>query len=394
MDKQCIYCGRREHAAKFSLEHIFPDAFGGTLCNELFKTRNVCQNCNSLCGIWVDAPVIKNWFSQNVSFKAALEFVDLEKGSILPLSYMGILDELSSVDIVCEYWLGPCGDSIYHFRNKSDERFESIVGGDFIGIQKNPGTAYLFTATNNPEWVRTVLFSFKSQFKYSRRISCNLSVAGAFKNSDYFDTPNDQDMIIIDQLKKSNGKPHQPKFSITIGAEERFLCKVALGIGYNLFKDDYLKTDYASELRKGLWERDRNKRSELRIFGTGFNYIKSDFVDLIRYPGAHLISLIALNNRLALGLCLYGEIWATIVISDEPSFSREMQKFKDGIVYLVFPQLNEFLGPYDLPNFLAHKTIVDCKIPELEVIEERRIPFDQLPPFRSEVYQKSVKGNI
>jgi len=388
MDQECVYCGEKKSISEFSLEHIFPDALGGTLCDDLFKTRNVCQKCNSKCGMWVDAPVIKNWFSQNVGFQAALEFVDLEKGSILPLSYMGILDELNSVDKVCEFWLGPCGDSIYHFRDKSDERFESIVGGDFIALKKNPGTAYLFAATDSPDWLRTVLFSFKSQFKYSRRILCNLSVDGAFKDSDYFETPSNQDMIIIDQLQKRNGKPHQLNFSITIGAEARFLCKVALGIGYNLFKDDYLQTDYALELRKGLWERDHNKRSKLQIFGTGFNYEKSDDFDLMRYPSGHLIRLILINNRLILSFCLYGEISSTIVISDDIRFSREMEKFKDGKVYLVFPQINKFLGPYELPNYLAHMINVEPKISELEMIEKRRIPFDQLPPFRSKGYPK------
>ena len=386
MKRKCIYCGKEKPIDEFSLEHIFPDSLGGALCDMRFKTNSVCQRCNSICGIWVDAPVIKNWFSQNYDFDSAREFVDLKKGSTLPLMYMGIFEELSSEERICELWLGPCGDPIYHFRNKADERYDSIVGGDFIDLKKNPGTAYLFIATDNMEWAKTVLFSFKDHFKYSKRIACNLSVIGDLSNSDFFDSPSEKDKKTIEKLKLYRGQQHKTQFSTQVGFEQRFLCKLALGIGYNLFGEDYLQSNYALELKKGLWEKDPDKRSQLRIRGTSFNYDENDFTKLICYKSAHLISLLSVGDYLSLGFCLYGKIFSQIAISDEKRFWANLNDFSNGIVYLVFPQIKEFLGPYDMPSYLAHKTQNDFKIKELEAIESRRISLDKLPPFRSENY--------
>lgn len=383
MQKKCIYCGKQKPEEEFSLEHIFPDALGGALCDMRFKSHNVCQRCNSLCGIWVDAPVIKNWFSQNYNFDLAREFIDLEKGSMLPLIYIGIFSELCSNEKDCELWLGPCGDKIYHFRNKNDGRYDSIVGGDFINIKKNPGTAYLFIATDNMDWTKTVLFSFREHFKYSKRIAGNLSVDGDLSNKDFFETPSDEEKQMIEILKQYKEQLHKAQFSTELGFEQRFLCKIALGVGYNLFGESYLENSYALELRKGLWEKDPQKRSQLKIIGTNFRYDENTFKELLCYKSAHLISLLDVGEYLSLGFCLYGKIFTQIAISDEKHLWDSYKEFSDGIVYLIFPQINEIIGPIDLPSYLAHKTEKDFKIKELEELEKRRRPLKELPPFKS-----------
>ena len=181
---------------------------------------------------------------------------------------------------------------------------------------------------------------------------------------------------------------YKTQFSTQIGFEQRFLCKVALGVGYNLFGDDYIQSNYALELRKGLWEKDVDKRSQLELRGTSFNYEENDFTKLICYRSAHLISLLSLGDFLSLGLCLNGKIFSQIAISDDNQFWKNNNEFSDGIVYLVFPQIKEFIGPIDMPSYLAHKTENDFKIKEIEIIENKRVPFDKLPPFRSKNYNK------
>lgn len=388
MDRKCIYCNKIKPLEEFSLEHIIPDALGGSLCGMVFKSNYVCQRCNSICGIWVDAPVIKNWFSQNYRFDSAREFVDIKNGSILPLMYMGMFSELSNEEKICELWLGPCGDTIYHFRNKADKRYDSIVGGDFIDIKKNPGEAYLFIATDNSGWAKTVLLSFREHFKYSRRIACNISFKGDLSNDDFFDKPTITDKRIIEKLKSYIGQKHDTQFSMEMGFDQRFLCKLALGVGFNLFGDDYLNSKYALQLRKGLWEKDFDKRSQLKIRGTGFIYEENYLSKLICYKSAHTIILISVNNIFLIGFCLYGKIYSHIMISDEVRFWENRKEYSDGIIYLIFPQIKQFLGPYDMPHYLAHKIENDYKINELEEIELQRIPFDKLPPFRGKNYNK------
>lgn len=76
------------------------------------------------------------------------------------------------------------------------------------------------------------------------------------------------------------------------------------------------------------------------------------------------------------------------MISDEVRFWENRKEYSDGIIYLIFPQIKQFLGPYDMPHYLAHKIENDYKINELEEIELQRIPFDKLPPFRGKNYNK------
>lgn len=380
--KKCIYCDKEKSIKEFSsLEHIFPDALGGNLCNDTFKTRDVCNRCNSICGIWVDAPVIKNWFTAQYKFDIAREFVDLKNGSVLPLIYMGIFEELCDTEKICEVWLDPCGGSIYHFRNHHDRRFDSIIGGDFIDLRKNPGTVYLFVATDNQDWIKTVLLSFREHFKYSKKIACNISVTG-----DLFQEPDENEKAIIEKLKSFRGKYHKVKFSVENGFEQRFLCKLALGVGFNLFGESYLQTDYAKEIRRGLWEKDSELRKTLQIPWTLFDDKANLFKELLCYKGAHLISIREVDKYLSLGFCLFGKIFTQIAISDDNKFWQNHKEYSSGIVYLIFPQIKEFVGPISLPLYLAHKSSEDYRIEKLLQIENKRVDLNKLPPFQSDKY--------
>lgn len=54
-ERRCIFCLRVPTTEPFSIEHIFPEAIGGTL-----TVRDVCQSCNSLLGREVDALLTDN----------------------------------------------------------------------------------------------------------------------------------------------------------------------------------------------------------------------------------------------------------------------------------------------------------------------------------------------
>lgn len=89
MSKVCIFCNIEKPESEFSLEHIFPQSLGGAQASDLFKTRRACQRCNSIMGLFVDAPLVKNFFSQNDMAENALYYIDLKKPRPLPLRYMG-----------------------------------------------------------------------------------------------------------------------------------------------------------------------------------------------------------------------------------------------------------------------------------------------------------------
>ena len=107
----CIYCpNRTQPRLGNTLEHIFPDALGGDYLPDDFKTRDVCATCNSLCGLFVDGPFIRNFFVQNSRVTSALRFADLKNPRPMPMRYLGGLKELTiGEDQVCEVWFGALG---------------------------------------------------------------------------------------------------------------------------------------------------------------------------------------------------------------------------------------------------------------------------------------------
>jgi HNH endonuclease len=174
----CIYCDRQKPEDEFSLEHIFPDRLGGTLCSDLFKTRNVCERCNSLMGLFVDGHFIKNWFRNNHDASAAREYIDLKSPqSIEPLTYMGRLNSIATAaGEVWELWLGPCGALYYHSHQADDDRFNTYAGGDPIRRKSDPGRVYLFLTSENLDWNQLAIRSLIAAFLRAERFAGNFGI--------------------------------------------------------------------------------------------------------------------------------------------------------------------------------------------------------------------------
>lgn len=381
--KECIYCGKLKRASEFSLEHILPEALGGNLCGDIFITTRVCQSCNSTCGLWVDGPFVKNWFSLSLKIVDALKYIDWGKDTILPLMCMGILDGFVAPNgDICDQWVGPCGDAIFHFHKKSDDRYSSFIGGNPIDLKTYPGSAYLFAATNNQAWLQIVVSSFKSHFHNARRISGNVEISDDKKRYAYFHEPNEAERELILQLTKTDFKQYKCKHSIQEGFEERFLAKMALGVGFNLFGSEYLKTKYAQALREALWEKDLNKRPETGVRYMGF-FEEPDTVSkkTIPWDGGHTIVFMGAGNFFVMTIVFFAGRMLRVVVSDAPSLWAKNTKIANGIVYLLIPQRGKFVGPIDLMNYMSHQ-LGHERIPELCEIESLKVDRAKLPPVR------------
>jgi HNH endonuclease len=57
--KRCIYCGQDKPDSAFSDEHIWPKALGGALLPLLWRTDEVCADCNNISGLFVDGSLSK-----------------------------------------------------------------------------------------------------------------------------------------------------------------------------------------------------------------------------------------------------------------------------------------------------------------------------------------------
>jgi hypothetical protein len=81
--------------------------------------------------------------------------------TVLPLNYIRKLDDITDGNRIYDFWLGPNGDSIYHFH-------EPYPQEDHIGFSVGPsaysynmklddGFVFTFLVSNNPNWYLPVL---------------------------------------------------------------------------------------------------------------------------------------------------------------------------------------------------------------------------------------------
>lgn len=386
---KCIYCKNEFVDKQFTLEHIFPQSLGGAACPSLFKTRNVCKTCNSNAGLFIDGQFIKSWFTVNFNAANYRRYVNFESECTLPLNYCGIIDELSSENEVCEMWLGPTGDPIYHFHESIKERYSTYAGGGPIDLKKNPGTAFISLATDNLNWTKVVLDSFKAHFKKAKRYSTNIT-NNSFDNVDaydfYFDEVTEKQENTIDKLSEFNGAIHKCRHSHLIDHDERFLIKIAIGFGYNILGEPFLNSNYYSNLQKGLWEQDSQKRSVLNLHGTGI--LKSDkkLANILKWEGGNTIYFTKSLNHLGCTITLDNRNM-TVAISDEPALwgNCSFPIPDDGLIYVIIPQINKCVGPYNLARYISFKN-GGLQIKELNDLDKIRINLNTLPPFRSDDY--------
>ena len=276
--KLCIYCQKLKPSSVFSLEHIFPDRLGGKLCNDLFKTRDVCRDCNSKMGAFVDGAFIKNWFSKNDDALAALQYLDLSASdSILPLVYMGILESLQlRQEQVCETWLGACGARFYHIHQRDDPRWDTFAGGDPMTRKSDPGRVYFVNTSTNLQWIGLALRSMKSHFRRARHYASNLEIQGGDDpTSPLFHSVDEVAQQELDLIRALGNDTHMHNVKIQLGFEERFLAKMALGLGYKILGTSFLETDYARHLLEALWRKTRLPAHKFHCAGQGFGIPKT-----------------------------------------------------------------------------------------------------------------------
>jgi hypothetical protein len=379
MKKICIYCDTPKEASEFSLEHIFPDALGGAICSELFKTRDVCRNCNSISGLFVDGALIKNFFTQNDRSESALNYIDLENPRALPLKYVGWLNSvITDDDKECDLWMGPYGGIVYHRRKKADPKYDTIVGGNPIDNKKFAGEAYIFAQSTDTYWNVVLLLSVAAHFKQARYISGNIDLpptSGTEKP--YFDLPIIEEQEFLDKLKQIQGQTHHGKGAIQIGFDQRFLCKFALALGVNRLGQNFLSTRHAKNLRNAFWEKDANRGEIHDIDFTDFFAPQNDFLDrLLAWDGVHTVLVYPKGDVLLGIIFLFGRTMMIVPISKDPDLW--VNKIHNGEVYIICQSLNKFVGPIELEDFIAHRIDVES-IKELNEIEEKRFDPSTLP---------------
>ncbi|MFC0389709.1 HNH endonuclease [Muricoccus vinaceus] len=365
--KHCIYCNQEKTAESFSDEHIWPNALGGDfLPRDIWRTDAVCQTCNSLSGVFVDADFIRSWMVKAEASWCALEYLAGKgKPSPIPLNFIGQVAKLPvPVGHVAEYWAGPCGANILHIRPDSGEaQWATYAGGDPRAKKSRAGRAYMSLTSENEFWILVSLASFQRHFDRAERFVVNMEIPAQwpFKNPDRNNAVQADDMRTVDAFDEAakSGRGVNARYVGRLDLGTRMLAKLGLAVGYNLFGDRFLEIDYAKVLRRGFREANAERRRDLEVHGSAYLHGKGlgGVEDMLTWPGGWVLMLKDVGEKLALTVISPSGKVMVIQVCDEPALlSCLNSSYDDGVVWITVPAAQEAVGPLSLPDYVAHRT--------------------------------------
>jgi len=390
--KNCIYCGFDKPDDEFSDEHIWPDALGGDFLPPFWRTDDVCGKCNSASGVFVDGAFIKSFIVSGERGYDALDYLDPDNPTgILPLSYLGTIQSVATQEgEVADFWVCAPGANIVHFRKASEEdTWDAYAGGDPRRQSKRSkaGRVLIGFTSAEPYWLCTALSSVKHHFAKADKFVTNLQLpltAKHFRELDTNDPQQAADLEFFKQIEANStrGEWLHNRIVIAMGADGRFLAKLALAVGYKLFGARFLQTPYGLDLRKAFREANPEKRRQIPIRGSG--YLTS--VDIggieekLRWPGGWVLLLLRHPNALSLVVQPPSGRSMVIQVTDDPELLAELETtYRDGIAWLTVPAAARAVGPLAYPDYLAHQ-IGQLAHPELHDLAALRGQRDRLPP--------------
>lgn len=384
MMKRCLYCYKLKDESEFSKEHVIPQSIGGTFNkpDNPFVLHNVCERCNNVLGIYVDAPFTKSTLINMYRHQVAYEWVNPEKNKSIPLAYMGYNQQISYKDYICENYLGPTGDTIYHFHKQypEEEVMTGVVGIPPTAKRKNPdkGFAFLFITSNNPIWLPTIILSFVDALKDSIHYLGN-GPTPQINKGNFTDIPKKLNEL-HDELLKIQNTHHEQRLSLDILGEQRFMAKLGLSIGAALLNNNFIDSEDADLLRNFMREKDPEERKKIPIKGNGILGGKWNLMEkILSWKYGHTILLKEINGVLVFFIQYYGSLNTLIQISTDRSHWKGKIK-KDGTIYVLIPEKQSFVGPLGFTQFLEHTQKI-TPIKELHSIEEE-IQNYTCPPFK------------
>lgn len=380
--------------SEFSFEHIWPDALGGGHLSDFWHTTDVCRNCNSMSGVFVDGQFLRGWAGRSERAAGAQEYLSPTNPAhaVLPLDYLGKLNDPCILphiaeDEVADWWAGPCGAHIVHFRPAEEEDFWTrYAGGDPRAKKSKAGRAYINLVSSEHYWIVAALVSYKKHFERQPRyvVTPGLPLQWtAFLPVNRNDPAQTADLRVMDAIAAAarDGTSIRAQVVVGMDSEHRFLAKLALGIGCKLFGARFGEHSEGALLRTAFRMPDLEKRKGVPIMGAGyFAGTPMSALDVLSWSGAWVLIVQLLDGALALSVVTPSGRRMTIKVTDDSALTASLpQDYRDGVVWITVPTLGVAVGPMPLPDYAAHKMQVVTHA-ELAAIEAARIDPATLPP--------------
>lgn len=383
---RCIYCNADVPTASLTDEHIWPDALGGDELGPFWRTR-VCRRCNNISGIYVDGAFIRSWFGtaeRATDFDAYLSPAEPQRAR-RTFQYLGTIPNFGDPQIIVDYWVGPCGVHVMHFRPANEiELWDKYAGGDprNANRQAEAGVAYLAMTSSVLFWQQVAIASFHHQFSKAKRY-CITVVDPVL--ADKVDVPCLGDPLIDAQLAFCEATLRADKVQVRATIDTslggRFQAKLALALGYGLFGAVFGSTTYAGTLRGAFREGDPSKLHAMSVRGSGF-LAQTTFggaEQFLRWKGGWVLLLKRLGGDITLSIFSPSAKPMVVLVCDDEKLSCKLgPEYDDGLIWVTVPPIARAIGPIEFPAFLAHK-LGNMSHPGLAELEAKIIDPALLP---------------
>ena len=311
---RCLYCDRDKE--DITGEHVIPGHRWKPQRDESLQAERVCSECNNACGRYVDGPFIRSPLTHQAKVTTAVRAFKPGITDSLPLNFMGQVEDVNFGSRICEFWLGPTGDRIYHFHDSYPLGQDSpaVVGRPTYlrEDQVDPGFLFLFVRSNNPVWWPVIFKSVVQQFPGGQLFLGNLpakveAVAPILETLRAF-SPIRADLgDLYQKLRALKGVEHKTTGRISIDYGSRFLAKLALGLGGLFLDTSFRRSESADLLRKFLWTRKLEDRQRISFRGRNFisdpdpNFAR--MAEFLSWPGGHVVMMLPRGRFFMLFRC-------------------------------------------------------------------------------------------
>lgn len=372
MTFQCLYCTQTTPDSESTLEHAVPRFLGGAQAPLHYKLQNVCRTCNNRLGLHVDGSYAKSWFVTNALASAARKYYSGPRQSnFLPLTCMGPVNITGlqlPQDAVAEHWLGPSGESIIWIRNDDDDLYW-YTGGNPTH-RRISSTVYFLPVSDDPIRLQMGIDALMGSFKKMKaRHILGATVGGLPPGTAYpgFDLPTAMDESNIQAIRTAiQSGPIRAQLQMNTKFDQRFICKMALAVGFALFGQPYLATVEAAEARKGLWP---NPAHPPMVQGTPTIFNNAEFAQVAGYDGAVVILVMKSGDSYAMSMTVDRGL-PFIVKLCPATLHNELLDSANGYSLVIFPQLQQCVE-LGLLALLAH-TQGYISNAELAAIDQKR----------------------
>ncbi|HHA2817593.1 TPA: HNH endonuclease [Stenotrophomonas maltophilia] len=371
----CLYCAKTTDPAESSLEHAIPQFMGGARAPARFHLSNVCETCNNRLGLFVDASYAKAWLTTNALATAARNLYLSNDDPGLPLIYIGhatINGLIVPEGHVAEHWIGPSGETVVWVR-LHDKRMDAYAGGNPIDAKRAPSVIYL-VPTAGDERLEMAIRSLKRMGgRKVRTILCAevLDADGrqASPATLGFDVADMAEIDAADAIRAQALTGQMgARVVMNLTFDHRFICKLALSVGYALFGEPFLDQSTAADFRLGVWPKLGAQKPPVR----GASSLTAHAKVIARrtaYPSAVLLFVMRAGDQWVLTLTIDPQLTFSVALGPGTLKGHEVD-LEAGYALVLIPYLEQTVE-LSLTALIDH-LLGGAPVPELERLDQRK----------------------